>query len=71
MAKATKRTRSLDHAAETVRELLYKAVVERNSQAASKLVDHLRFRRGMGHEAIYQFVNLRHPVSRAEWDALL
>ncbi len=35
------------------------------------MADHLRFKVGMDYETTLGFINQRHRITRAQWDALL
>jgi len=55
----------------TVAELIRRAVCKRDAVAAGKVVEFFRLRRGLTAQAIYELVDLRHPISRPRWEALL
>lgn len=53
-----------------MQNLIRRALIKRDPKAAAELAV-LLYGRGMDSESIYQFVNLRHPIDRANWEAML
>lgn len=55
----------------TLRELVVRAVTERDPVLAGKVANVLQFRFGANYKETYEFVNGIKPIPLAEWDGLL
>ena len=55
----------------TLREMVMKAITEKNHLLAGKITEFLWIKKSMNYKEIYKFVNKIEPIPMPEWDELL
>lgn len=53
------------------KNVIIKAVKEKDAQAAGKIADTFRFKFGYTYKQVYEIVNSVQPVSLADWEELM
>ena len=55
----------------TLKEAIVKAVTENDCKKLGRIVEHLRFQKGLDYKGCYQFINRCKPISEADFEVMM